>query len=153
MDFVPLITTPTVGQLGQFSTDLTIHLPNPYFKILLVRVLWETVLKALLNQSKSCILFTPQPVISSQKTIRLAKHEFSFVDPLLTTPDHLPTSCIFGNAFQEDSSYVNLLNGGLVQNASMHLSAKKHRQQTVGGLSADVHEPARGINWIVHKTQ
>lgn len=48
-DFVLLITTLSAWQFSQFSHHLTVHLSNPYFISLSIRMLQETVPKALLK--------------------------------------------------------------------------------------------------------
>jgi len=49
LDIVPLITSPKAWPFRQFPVPLTVHLPNPSFVSLFMRMLRQTVSKTLLK--------------------------------------------------------------------------------------------------------
>lgn len=65
-----------------FLIFLAVHLYYPHFLSILVRILWETVLKALLKYRQTtsiALLSSAQLVILSEKVIRLVKQYFLLV--------------------------------------------------------------------------
>jgi len=82
LDFMPLITVPWAQPFRQFSIRLAVCSPSPCFRGFSVRILWQTVLKALLKSRQSSRQYPllSAHLLSQSFLCRLVKRDF-FVDP------------------------------------------------------------------------
>jgi len=87
LDFVLLITIVWAQSLSQFSIHLCVCSSSLYTNSFSMNILQETVLEALSKSRYTIFAVLPssvRPVISSQKFIKLVKHDHG---AMLTTPD------------------------------------------------------------------